>query len=129
MAKKKKTSRRSNVQYPAFDKLYNPKINREYMDIDYLNQLSKGEKDWLHKFEEEFNGASLDFKNLENNLHNTKDLKKACTDQKNSRNRCMYSIAKASGLVSDVNENDHKPNNPALSEDAIIAEIDRKKKN
>ena len=129
MTKKGKTSRRNNVKYPGFNKKYNPKVNREYMEIDYLDKLTEDEKKWLHKFEEEFNGASLDFKNLKNNLHNTPELKKDCTDRKNSRNRCMYGIAKASGLVSDDTryENDNKPLDLTLTEEALIEYIDKKK--
>lgn len=138
MGSKKKTPR-SQVKHPGFIKRYNPKVNQEYMDIDYLDKLNEQEKEWLHKFEEEFNGASLDFKNLENNLHNTQELKKDCTDRKNARNRCTYGIAKANGLVRDdpriennrIHNDSRIENNciyddPSITEDAMISYIDKK---
>ena len=127
--KTKKRSRRDNVKNPALDPVYNTKIRREFIDIDYVDQLSEEEKQWLNKFMEEYNNASLDYKNLENNLHNTPELKKDCTDRNNARNRCIYSIKKATNMVKDdlKGENDVRISNPELIEDAIIAEIDRKK--
>jgi len=134
---KKKKSNRDKVKYPEFNPNYSTKIRKEYKEIDYVNELSDeknikmpdgtmgSEKDWLHLFETEFNSASLDSRDLDNNLHNTKELKKACYDQNNARNRCMYGIAKASNLVHDSkNEVDDKLFNPSLVEDAFISSID-----
>lgn len=70
------------------------------MDVDYLEQLSEKEKDWLNDFNEEYYGANLDFKNLKKNrFHKTKKDKKACTDRNNARNRCIYGLAKAGGKL------------------------------
>jgi hypothetical protein len=66
---------------------------------EYLHKLDDEEKLWLAKFMNEYNNARMDFKNLDNNLHNTQELKKACTDRINARNRCIYSIEKAKGLL------------------------------
>ena len=51
----------------------------------------------MNKFMGEWCNADLDYKNLKNNLHNTPELKKACTDRNNARNRDIYSRARASG--------------------------------
>lgn len=140
MAKKKKPSRRDNTKYPMFDPSLSPKVRREYMDVDYIDKLSEeptiempdgsiiSEKEWLHKFLSERDGASLDFKNLENNLHNTKELKKDCTDRNNARNRCLYGVSKANRLVHDPArpENDTKPSDTGLYEDLLITYIDKK---
>ncbi len=129
MSRKTKKTRRDQIKYPAFDLAYSPKIRRELIDMDYLDQLSGEEKEWVHKFIEEYVGADLDYKNLKKNLHNTKKLKKDCTDRNNARNRDMLGFAKANGLtVSDDQLYDHNLNmsNPDLAEDAMIAYIDNK---
>lgn len=129
MSRKTKKTRRDQIKYPAFDGSYAPKIRRELLDIDYVDQLSEDEKEWLNEFLEEYVGADLDFRNLKNNLHRTKRLKKDCTDRNNARNRDMFGFAKANGLlVSDEQLQDHHLNleNPSLSEDAMIAYVDNK---
>ena len=50
----------------------------------------------------EWNNATLDVEDLDNNLHNTKELKKSCQDRNNARNRCMFSRAKASGNLTEI---------------------------
>jgi len=65
----------------------------------YLHKLNDEEKLWMAQFMNEYNNARMDFKDLSNNLHNTQELKKACTDRINARNRCIYSIEKAKGLL------------------------------
>lgn len=46
---------------------------------------------------DEYTNDVLDRKNLENNLHNTKELKQACDARNNARNRDLYSKLKAGG--------------------------------
>lgn len=123
---KKKKTPRDKVKYPALNPQYSPKVRKEFIDMDYIDQLSDQEKEWLNKFVNEYVGASLDYKNLENNLHNTKKLKKDCTDRNNARNRCMYGIAKANGLVGDDGrkENDVTVYNHNEIEDAMIDYLD-----
>lgn len=101
MAKRK--TPRNKVKHPGLKKQYNSKLKQEYLDQDYISQLSEEEKQFLSDFNEEYYGANLDFKNLENNrFHKTKEEKKACTDRNNARNRCIYGIAKATNRVLDV---------------------------
>lgn len=72
----------------------------DVVDIqEYVHTLSEEDKLWMARFMREYNNASLDFENLENNLHNTPELKKACTDRNNERNRCIYTRENAKGLV------------------------------
>lgn len=97
--KQNEKKKRDQIKNPGLNKRYNSKIRQEYLDQDYIPELSEAEKSWLSKFNEEYYGASLDFKNLENNMHNNQELKKDCTDRNNARNRCIYSIAKAKGVV------------------------------
>lgn len=92
-----KRNRRTEDTYPALKPKLNLKTRTELIDYDYLDKLSPDEKKWLNKFTEEYTNANLDYKNLSNNLHNTKELKKDCTDRNNSRNRDILTRAKASG--------------------------------
>lgn len=73
------------------------------MDQDYIKELSDEEKEFLNKFNEEYYGAVLDYEDLSKNFHNTKELKKDCTDRNNARNRCMYGIAKAQNKINSSN--------------------------
>lgn len=97
MGKKK----RGKVKYPGLKKAYKSRTKHEYLDQDYINDLTPELKEYLSKFNDEFYGANLDFKNLENNLHNTPELKKDCTDRNNANNRCVYSVAKARNKIID----------------------------
>lgn len=126
------TKRRSKVKHPGLKKQYNSKVKQEYLDQDYIGDLSNKEKDWLNDFNEEYYGANLDFQNLENNrFHKTKVDKKACTDRNNARNRCMYGFAKAGGKLDsnqpvDISDKDNttyesSSDNP---ENALIELID-----
>jgi hypothetical protein len=140
--KKEKQSRRSKSKYGALDPKFAPKVRKEYLDFDYLDQLSEEEKTWLNKFVDEELHAS--FKNDKRDLNKTKDDKKRAYSNNNSRNRDLYSIAKVSNLVTkleDLAENeitdidqtrsDIKTNhseNYNLEEDAMIARLDKKKK-
>jgi len=66
---------------------------------EYIHLLSPEEKLWMAKFMNEYNNAKLDYQNLKNNLHNNQELKKACTDRNNARNRCIYTMEKAKGML------------------------------
>ena len=126
---RKTKKRRDQIEYVGFNPSYAPKTRREVLDIDYFDQLNDEEKAWMNQFLEEYVGADLDFKNLKNNLHNTKKLKKDCTDRNNSRNRDMLGFAKANGLtVPEEQLADHHLNkaNPGITEDSLIAFIDNK---
>jgi hypothetical protein len=103
---KKPTTSRKNAKYPNLNPKYNLKSRREEIeDVEsYLKQLNEEEKAWMNKFMGEYVGASLDFKNLENNLHNTKELKKSCTDRNNARNRDIQSRAANVGLLDSIEE-------------------------
>ena len=141
MKKTDKTTkkRRSEIKHPGLKKHYNSRIRQEYIDQDYIQDLNDEEKNFLSKFNEEYYGANLDFEKLENNLHNTEELKKLCTDRNNAQNRCIYGIAKAGNKISDINMhtiedeainidlklNDEIHSDPNL-EDILIEYIDSK---
>lgn len=94
----KKTKRNQN-RYPALKPGLNLKSRYELIDYDYIDKLGDKEKKWLNKFTEEYVNANLDTKNLKNNLHNTKTLKKDCQDRNNARNRDILTREKAKGFV------------------------------
>jgi len=78
-------------------------MSRRREDVEdvnqYIDQLNTEERLWMAKFMTEYNNAALDYKDLSNNLHNTPELKKACTDRNNARNRCIYTREKAKGML------------------------------
>jgi hypothetical protein len=126
--KKKKTPRRK-VKYPALKKQYNSRIRQEYIDYDYIDQLGKKELDFLNRFTEEETNAN--FKHGGKLINKTDKEKRACYNRNNSRNRDIYSIAKARGQVIDkedwfvdfcvMNEDEY------ISEDDLIDIIDKKR--
>lgn len=79
------------MTYPGLDKNVNLKIRHELMDQDYIHKLSPEEKDWLSRFNEEYNGNN--FKHKGDILHTTKELKKDCERKNNSHNRDASSTA------------------------------------
>lgn len=103
MKKKKKAgkpkNKRAGKKYPALDPLYNTKVRRENIDMDYVQTLNNDDKAWLNKFMEEYNGAS--FKNDGTDIHDTQELRRDCYGRNNQRNRCLYGVSKANGWVID----------------------------
>ena len=73
-----KKNKRQRTKYPALKPELNLRTRYELIDYDYISLLSEEDKKWLNDFTEEYVNASLDSKNLENNLHNTDELKKDC---------------------------------------------------
>jgi hypothetical protein len=108
MVKKQKvsTKKRRQSNHPNLDPGLNLRSRWEevYDVASYANKLPADAKDWLNKFMGEYVNANLDVENLENNLHNTKELKKSCQDRNNARNRDIYSRANASGNLIGLDE-------------------------
>lgn len=132
MKKDKKTKKlRSEIKNPNLNTNYNSRTKREYIDMDYVKDLSEEDKEWLNQFIGEYYAADMDFDNLENNFHSTEKLKKDCTDRNNARNRCLYTIAKAQNKVLDVNPPDTDESVVKIRsnldvEDSLIDVIDEK---
>lgn len=110
----KKDTKRKRSKYPNLDPSLNLRTRWEEVNdvASYANKLTKEEKKWMNKFMGEYNNAALDYNNLENNLHNTQALKKACTDRNNARNRDIYSRSKAANAL--VSIEDYKKDEGAL---------------
>lgn len=103
-------------KYPNLKRNLNLKSRRDYTthhvyingvksvtgDDDGIRPLNDEELKWLNKFEGEYTNASVsqkDKQRLKNQLHNTLELAKDCTDRNNARNRCLLNIAKATNAL------------------------------
>lgn len=119
---KGKKTKRGSTEHPALEPSLNLRSRFELIEIDYKEKLSKKNKDWLNKFNEEYVNASLDSKNLSRNLHNTDKLKKDCYNRNNARNRDILNRGKASGTLNyleDLNREDRLTLSP---EDILLLE-------
>ena len=122
----KKKTRRKNKKFAALDPAYTPKVRKEYLDMDYIDKLSEKEKIWLNKFMEESLNASFEKDNKKNIIKSKKERKKIYNEN-NARNRCMYSVAKASRKLDEYVYENHEEISEGLSpEDALIEYIDNK---
>lgn len=101
LAKQKK---RDMYPYPALRKDLNLRSRQDEIEVDYINKLSKKEKEWLNKFNSEYVNADLDRDNLENNIHNTKSLKSKCDKRNNERRKCGYTRSKAARKLDHIDD-------------------------
>ena len=130
--KKKRKPARSRAKNPALKPQHNPRKNREYVDYDYVNELSEEEKDWLNAFTEEYYNASVKGKDKKtgesivhtNRFHNTEELKKSVTDAKNARERCEYSLARVTGGLLDTPLPENYITDKEFVEDTVIEILD-----
>lgn len=116
----KKKSRRENAKFPNLQPHLNLKIRQEEIYVDYLSKLNDSEKAWLDKFNAEYVNASLDRKNIKNNLHNSRKWIKECTDRNNARNRDILAKSIAGGEVDIITERTVA----YAMEDALIEKVD-----
>jgi hypothetical protein len=120
MAKKK--TKRSLAKYPNLKPELNLKTRFEQLDMDYIDQLSESDKKWLNQMMGEYVGASFN-KDNRKNIQKSKEHKKDSYDRNNSRNRCILTRAKATGIVDYIEE--IKPERFATDvEDDLIYKID-----
>lgn len=100
-------------------------VRKHMYDQDYIAKLSLEEKQWLDRFNREWNQA--DFSKPGKDLHRTKKEKKIVYDKNNANNRCQYSRSKARNVLyslEDQNKTDtHSP------EDDLIDKIDNEESN
>lgn len=96
----KKKSKRDNEKYPALKPHLNLKTRYELYDMDYIDQLSEKDKDYLNRFMEEW--ANANFNHEGKKLDKTKKAKNDSYNRNNARNRCILTKAKASGKLIDL---------------------------
>lgn len=104
---------RDKEKYPALNPKRAVGNRRELLEIDYLDQLSEKDKDWLNRFNEEFVIANYQHKGKK--IDKSKKARKASYDRNNARNRCTYTKAKVTGLL-----------NNTPTEEYLTAAIDNK---
>lgn len=120
---KKKPTRRSAAKFPALQPQLNLKRRYELIDYDYLDKLSDKEKKWLNDFTEEWVNA----KTKDARFHKSKKARKLCHDRNNASNRCIWTLAKASGK--NANLDTLEPDEAIAEEDKLIEELDKKYQN
>jgi hypothetical protein len=110
-----------------------PRVRREFVDHDYVSQLSPSEKDWLSKFDSEYYGASIKKTKKgtirKEHLHSVNDgYAKQLYDANNKRNNDLFGVTRINGLLENI-EGQHDGIGIAdytKSEDAMVALINQK---
>lgn len=124
---------KKKVRLKSLNPQYQTRVRKEFVDFDYIDKLDPKTKEWLAQFTDEYVGGAVkknkSGKIAAGHLHNTQELAKECYDTNNRRNNDVYSVTKANGLLFDIKhkyelEETALDVNYALSEDAIIAEIE-----
>lgn len=109
------------------------KVKQEYLDYDYLDQLSPKELDWLNRFTEEHLNGNFEHKGTK--LVKGKKKRREIWRENNSRNRCIQSSKRATGflqltdkpteLVERIEEKFMSSVMTNHTEDALIDSIDK----
>jgi hypothetical protein len=115
--KKKKKTKRSKQRYPGLVKGCYSKIKQEFFDIDYVNELSEEEKQWLNDF---MNG-DLGANTKDNPIFEEYKEKQKCWKKNNDRNNDVYSVMRATGRLSEISIS---PTELVEYEDELINHID-----
>lgn len=92
-----KKSKRSQTKYASLQKKFHNLNVHEYLDYDYVTQLTDKEKEFLNKFSEEYYRAYFK-KDAKKHLHKKKDRKSVYASN-NARNRDLYSEARKKGQL------------------------------
>jgi hypothetical protein len=93
---------------------------KDFVDQDYIDQLSEDEKTWLSLFNNEYYKSF--FPKGQIHLHNSLELKRAVYAAKNSRNRDLYGIKNCVGMID--SENDVTEVGKDNTEDTLIELLD-----
>jgi hypothetical protein len=129
-SKKKKSVHRNKEKNVTFNLKRMVANRREQLAVDYLNQLSEKEKNWLNRFNEEY--VLANFNHPGKVLDDSPKAKKRSYDANNARNRCLYTMSKVTGKLNKIMSKEHleilldhdrSNQNP---EDALIEAIDAK---
>lgn len=77
---------------------YNLKRRQPLIDMDYIDQLSEEEKDWLNSFIEGYINA--DFSNIKTRrIFKTKEQRRLIYRENNARNRCKIENVNINGML------------------------------
>jgi hypothetical protein len=122
-----------NVRMDALNPAKIPRVRKELVEVDYLNQLNADELKWLAQFTDEYVSASIQKDKSgrvkSGHIHSTKELAKDCYDMNNKRNNDVHSVTRANNLLYNIDEvllekDGFYVNNPELTEDSAIKNID-----
>lgn len=110
--KSKKAAKKSKFKKPKREILdslkpnKNPKVRRELMDADYLNQLDEKDLNYYAKFMGEWAGAALKMDDngrvKKGQIHTRKDQAKEIFDNNNRRNNDVLGVSRANMLLSNI---------------------------
>lgn len=95
---KKKKRKGNKERWPSLNVKRQVSNRREYIDYDYLDKLSPEEKDWLNQFTKEYHIASFNKDESKRLIKDTREIYR----NNNSRNKCMLSMAKSTGLLDNM---------------------------
>lgn len=131
--KSKNSKKRNKSKFPGLKPENHPRIRAEYIDMDYIKDLSDTDKAMLGKFIDEYYGATLAPADKrwkwDNDFHNKKKSRKACMDRVNALNRDLFAQARIRGFIEPTESLPiEKTNNPLGHEDLLIDLIDLKNK-
>jgi len=125
---------RHKEKFAALNVKRQVRLRHEALDMDYLSQLNDKEKAWLNSFLEET--VITNFQHKGKKHYKSKKKKREFYSDNNARNRCMYTKAKAGGLIDQtysekalaaIIDGNNSGADLATIEDALIAYIDSKK--
>jgi len=86
------SSKRKKKKYPGLEKSLSLKRYSDWIDYDYIDQLSDEEKKWLSDFTIEALGGDFRPRGKDNAIHNTPELKKECYGMANRTDRDLYNV-------------------------------------
>lgn len=125
---------KANVRLNSVLPQHNTKVRREFLDADYLKDISKEDLLWYAQFIDESVGGSVEKtkagKVKAGYLHDTKELAKKCYDANNRQNRDIYGVSRANGFLRSIDWEIGETNdgwyvtNPHYTEDALIVGLD-----
>jgi hypothetical protein len=97
-------------KHADLDPIYMPRVRREFVDHDYINELNNEEKDWLSKFDSEYYGASIQKTKTGNikkkHIHDKNEHAKELYDSNNKRNNDLYGVTRINGLLENIDGQD-----------------------
>jgi hypothetical protein len=137
--KNKKTQEfklKKNVRLKSLNPANVPRVRKEFLDADYLKDLTPEQLRWYAQFTDEWLGGNVRKtkagKVKAGHIHNTKELAKDCYDRNNWRNNDVYGVTKANYLMSDLdsaleNQDGWYVKDFQKTEEALVHDIDEKK--
>jgi hypothetical protein len=141
MPKKAKREKRKKASLKVLNKNSTLLIRQEFMDYDYLDQLSEKELQFLADFTDEYYNASVGKQSdngKNNRFHKSKELVKECQTNNNKRNNDLYGKMRSKNRIVPIantgqiiDDPDYKGSNKIDKnsvEDAVIDYIDLKNK-